>query len=500
MVEWTTFHLQTAYLLQYVYGYLAQGHERNNDFVRMNPAATEIIRQGVGVYATRRLRPDANTPWATTERGAHIHAYQPTMPCRLPHLDNHNTVIFADACGTTGLTPSAGAAALKLKVDTTGRLHQHHLTGATIFGASPHGELKTLAIVVDAVNDTHQEPRDHTHHVRVVVDAAVDFEILRRLARQPLHKATDSSLGTRALHLWTALRRLPKHVVLHLVNQESHRYSLGNRHIDLHAHNQLAEHMPDGEDPPLRDHMHTHLQHLPPVPRPGEPPAWVPDDRIYNDTGRAYHYPQPVRTMAHIRGSQADNALLSHLRHTMGTALYFSALDPSLIPVLLLEQLPLLDRVARWCARRGIDIPPECTICPCHLQQPETWEHFKHCPLAQGENHLATWTPENTIAQQAGWGLATPPANEVRRLMRQPEIRQAVLRGAVPLQLYRVIADHAPEPRATIRHMQLTAIKRADAQLQHCVQVYAQEAQQTSHDHRTYYNLLIHYQHAQPSD
>ena len=296
---------------------------------------------------------------------------------------------------------------------------------------------------MDAVIDTDQEPRDHTHHVWVVVDTAVDFKIVRRLARQPLHKATDSSLGTQALHLWTALRHLPKHVVLHLVKQESHRYSLGSGHIDLHASNQLAEHMPDGEDPPLRDHMHTHLQRLPPVPRPGEPRAWVLEDRIYNDMGRAYHYPQPVPTMAHIRGSQANNARLSHLQHTMHTALYFSALNPSLIPLhlqtrraqLLREQLPLLDRVVRWYARRGIDIPPEYTICPCHLQQPETWGHFKHCPLAQGGNQLATWTPENTIAQHAGWDLATPPANEVRRLMRQPEIKEAVLRGAVPLKL-----------------------------------------------------------------
>ena len=51
--------------------------------------------------------------------------------------------------------------------------------------------------------------------------------------------------------------------------------------------------------------------------------------------------------------------------------------------------------------------------------------------------------------------------------MRQPEIKEAVLRGVVPLQLYRVVADHAPDPRTTIRHMQLTAVKRADAQLQH---------------------------------
>ena len=220
----------------------------------------------------------------------------------------------------------------------------------------------------------------------------------------------------------------------------------------------------------------------------------MPEDRIYNDTGGAYHYPQPICTMAHIRGSQADSALLSRLRHEMRTALSFSALDPSFIPVhlqtqraqLLLEQLPLLDRLARLYARRGIDIPPEYTICPCHLQQPETWEHFKRCSLAKGDNHLATWAPENTITQRAGWGLATPPANEVRRLMRQPEIKEAVRRGAVPLKLYRVVADHVPEPRATIRRMQLTAVKRADAQLQHRVQVYTQEAQQTSDDRRTY--------------
>ena len=183
----------------------------------------------------------------------------------------------------------------------------------------------------------------------------MDFQIVRKLARQPLHKATDSSLGTQALHLWAAWQCLPKHVVLHLVKQESHRYSLGNRHMDLHAHNRPAEHMPDGEDPPEQDHMHTPLQHLPPIRHPWEPSAWVPDNRIYNDTGRAYHYPQPIRTMAHIRGSQADNTLMNHLEHELQTALYFSALDPSLMPVhlqtrraqLLLEQVPLLDRVAR---------------------------------------------------------------------------------------------------------------------------------------------------------
>ena len=83
-VEWTTFHPQRAYLLHYVYGYLTQGHEGNNDYVRMNQAANEIISQGLGVYATQGLQPAATTPWATTERAARIHAYQPKTPCRLP--------------------------------------------------------------------------------------------------------------------------------------------------------------------------------------------------------------------------------------------------------------------------------------------------------------------------------------------------------------------------------------------------------------------------------
>ena len=129
--------------------------------------------------------------------------------------------------------------------------------------------------------------------------------------------------------------------------------------------------------------MHTHLQHLAQIPHPGQPPPWVPDDVISNDAGRAYHYPQPLRTMAHIRGSHADNTLMTRLQQELQTTLYYSVLDQSLLPVhlqkrpsqLLLQQLPLLNRVARWYSRKGVDIPPEYTICPCHMHTPETWDH-----------------------------------------------------------------------------------------------------------------------------
>ena len=136
--------------------------------------------------------------------------------------------------------------------------------------------------------------------------------------------------------------------------------------------------------------MHIHFQHLHPIPHPGERPPLVPDDLIYNDKARAYHYPQPLRTMAHIRGSHVDNTLTTRLQQQLQTTLYYSALDPSLLPVylqkrraqLLLQQLPLPDRLARWYSRKGVDIPAGYTICTCHMHTPETWGHFTKCPLA----------------------------------------------------------------------------------------------------------------------
>ena len=182
--------------------------------------------------------------------------------------------------------------------------------------------------------------------------------------------------------------------------------------------------------------------------------------------------------------------------------LYYSALDPSVVPVhlqkrqaqLLRKQLPQLNRVERCYSRKGVDIPPEYTICPCHMHTPGTWDHFTKCPLARDGVHVATWKPGDTITPHAGWGPATSPANKVRRLMQKPEIKEAVLRGAAPLGRYRVLAANANDAKATVSHMQLTAIKPADAQLQHRTQLYTQEAQHAPDDQRTYYDLIIHYQ------
>ena len=255
----------------------------------MNTAATETIRQGMVVYAARKVKSATATPCATRAQGAHVNAYQPKTTSGLPRPDSQNTIIFADASGTASLTPAAGGAALGLRPDMEGSLHQHHLLGTTIFRASSDGALETLAIILDAINITHGQPQDHTHHVWVGVDAAVDFQIIGRLGKQPLHKVTDSSHGTQALHLWAALGSLSRHIELHLVKEESHCYSLGNRTIDIHDLNQLAAHNADHDKPLLRDHMHTDVQHLLPIPNPGEPQAWALGDVIHNDTGRLYN-------------------------------------------------------------------------------------------------------------------------------------------------------------------------------------------------------------------
>ena len=67
--------------------------------------------------------------------------------------------------GTTGLTPAARGAALALRPDETGQLRQHHLTGTTIFGASSHGVLKTLAMIVEPVIAISKLQQSQPHQV-----------------------------------------------------------------------------------------------------------------------------------------------------------------------------------------------------------------------------------------------------------------------------------------------------------------------------------------------
>ena len=117
---------------------------------------------------------------------------------------------------------------------------EHH-SGATIFGASFHGELRTLA---DAVTATPPPATIQPHNIWVVVEATVDIHLTRRLADMPLHRALESGLTTQGLGLWVAFRGMQPQDTLHIVKHKSHRYTYGNRRADTHAKHQSTSHIP----------------------------------------------------------------------------------------------------------------------------------------------------------------------------------------------------------------------------------------------------------------
>ena len=269
---------------------------------------------------------------------------------------------------------------------------EHH-TGATIFGASSHGELRTMA---DAVTATPPPTTIRPRNIWVVVDATVDIHLTRRLADLPLHKALESGLTTQALGLWMAFRGMHPQDALHIVKQESHRYAYGNGRADTQAKHQNTSHTPGLEHVRLDTPHHSHLQHLPLIPPATQPPQWMPEDTPYTDRDKQYHYPTPIQQLATTLGHPANTELLRRPKDSVQTPVYYSALRPDSLPAhlqkprlqLALEQLPLLTRYHRWYARRRIHVPAGYTKCICSHTEEETWDHFKVCPLYKGLDNL----------------------------------------------------------------------------------------------------------------
>ena len=283
--------------------------------------------------------------------GLATYAYLPMNPCRLPQPSPADLLFFTDASGESALTPITGGATLQL-THTGGHYHRDHHTGHTTYGASSHGELGAMADAIAGIA-THL-PAHLPHVVRVwfLVDATVDTHLLLRIARQPLHKATATSLGTQAVLLWKPLRSLSPWVQLHIVKQESHRHQYGNGKIDNQAVHQRTTHLPTLQVPDLARN-HTHLQHIPPK-EPHRTPDWVPEDAPYTSHDRSYQYPNPLQHLARVLGDTDSRAHIQELQEELTVPLYHSALRPANVPAnprkrrvqLLREQPPLLTRVA----------------------------------------------------------------------------------------------------------------------------------------------------------
>ena len=406
--------------------------------------------------------------------------YHPTAIARLPIPSDTDIIYFTDASGTQQRTPTVGCASVRITRNADG-LHVEHHTGATIFGASSDGELRTMA---DAVTATPPPTTIWPRNIWVVVDAKVDIHLTRRLADLSLHKALQSGLTTQALGLWMAFKGMHPQDALHIIKQESHRYAYGNGRADTQAKHQNTKHMPGLERVPLDTPHHSHLQHLPPIPLATKPPQWMPEDTPYTDRDKQYHYPTPIQQLATTPGHRANTELLRRLEDSVHTPLYYSALRPDSLPAhlqkprlqLALEQLPLLTRYHRWYTRRSIHVPAGHTKCICSHAEEEAWDHFKACPLYRGLDTLTDWNPTHTIAQHAGWLTQSPATQQLTTVLKQTKVLEAVRRGPVPTAVYTLLRTHAEDPQATAAHMQRTAVAKTAEQLTYRTHKYLQHA------------------------
>ena len=325
--------------------------------------------------------------------GLAIYAYLPMSPCRLPQSSPANLLFFTDASGKSALTPITGGFTLQL-THFGGHYHMDHHTGHTTYRASCHRELGAMADAIARI--AAQLPAHLPYVVRVwfVVDATVDTHLFLPIARQPLHKATATSLGTKVLLLCKALRSLPPYVQLHIGKQESRRHQYGNGKVDIQAVNQRTTHLPTLQVPDL-DQNHTHLEHIPPEREPHRNPDRVPEDAPYTSHNSAYHYSNPMQHLARVLGNTDSGAHIQQLQEKLTVPLYGSALRPACIPAhlqrrriqLLREQLPLLTRVARWLARKHIHVLEEHTCARATTPRRRTGNTSRYAPSIRAGTH-----------------------------------------------------------------------------------------------------------------
>ena len=462
------FHPKTGYLLHLMYAYITQGRP-NRCLLRLTPRAQAIITQGMGVYAMPLLQPRQTTN--RTAQGNPVDIYHPTAIACLPVPSDTDVIYFTDASDTQQRTPTVHCASVRITRHADGLRVEHHIW-ATIFGASSHCELGTLA---NAITAEPPPPTIRPRNIWVVVDATVGIHLTKLLDR-----ALESGLTTQELGLWMAFRGMRPQDALHIVKQDSHRYSYGNGRGETDAKQQNTNHTPGLEHVRLDTPHHSHLQHLPPIPSPKCPPTGYPKTRRTRTKTNSTTTPPPSTTLGH----PANTELLRRLEDSVRTPLYYSALRPESLPAhlqkprlqLALEQLPLLTKYYRWYARRSIYVPAGYTRCSCGHAEEETWDHFKTCPLYRGLDTLTDWNPTHTIAQHAGWPTRSPTMQKLATIRKQTEVLEAVCRGLVPTAVYTLLRTHADDPQATAAHRQRTAVAKTNEQLTYRTHKYLQHA------------------------
>ena len=197
-----------------------------------------------------------------------------------------------------------------------------------------------------------------------------------------------------------------------------------------------------------------------------------------------------------------SGAHIQELQEKLTVPLYHWALRPANLPAhlqkrriqLLREQLPLLNRVVRWLARKHIHVPEEHSGWPCDHTTPEDWEHFKICPLHTGRDTLVGWSPAEILRQHGAWPTNSHAHQATKNLFRDPVVKEATMRGAVRQALHHHVAKHTESPMEAAAHLQLEAVCRAAGQMVHRKHVLLTHTEQlTNPTARAYMQRLIQY-------
>ena len=464
-ITYQRFHPNTGYLLHLMYAYITQGRP-DRGLLRLTPRAQAIITQGIGVYATPLLQPTQTT--TRTAQGNPVYIYHPTAIARLPEPSDTDIIFFTDASGTQQRTPTVGCASVRVTRRADG-LHVEHHTGATIFGASSHGELRTLA---DAVNTTSPPTSIRPRNIWVVVDTTVDIHLTKRPAELPLHRALESGLTIQALGLWMAFRGMQPQDTLHIVKQESHRYTYGTGRADTDAKHQNTNHTPGLEHVRLDTTHRSHLQHLPPIPSATQPPHWIPEDTPYTDRDKQYHYPTPIQQLATTLGHPANTELLRRLEESVRTPLYYSALRPDSLPAHL--QKPDSNSLSSNCfsspgttdgthaapitSPRGT---PNASVAT-RRTKPGTTSRRAPCTGGSTPSRIGT---QPTPSHNTPDGRHGPRRPKTRHHPQADGGTRGGPQGLVPTAVYTLLRTHADDPMATAAHMQRAAVAKTAAQL-----------------------------------
>ena len=139
-------------------------------------------------------------------------------------------------------------------------------------------------------------------------------------------------------------------------------------------------------------------------------------------------------------------------------------------------------------------MPEEHTCRPCDHTTPESWEHFKICPLHTDSDTLVGWSRAETLQQQKGWSAHSHAHKATEHLFRHPLVRKATMTGAVTQTLHRHLTKHSENPMGAAAHLQLEAVRRAAVQMVHRKHLLLTQTEQLTDPTASEHMLrLLHY-------